>query len=312
MVEEEYIDGMVLSDLLKMAHLYAEQAAAIAQQVCFALSVLHAHEIIHRDVKPENIIITSTGRVVLIDLDAASKPDHEKDTDTRLLGTVGYAAPEQFGFGRSDARTDIFSVGVLMNVLLTGDHPAKKLADGTLTLSGAGAMANFSFYEHPWDTEGTGKAVISDGITRIGDYAFANCRQLQEVEIAPTVQEIGVCVFHSCTSLTEVHIPKGVRSMLAGTFTQCGTLQTVHLPSTLEFLGGDCFNGCLNLTCIDVAEKNRRYWIEEDGCLCGLDGGVPTLFWVPPDVTGTFTVPTSVRSVLYAFFDCTGLKEIIM
>lgn len=132
LVEEEYVDGIHLSELLEVYRPDESQTAAIGEQLCRALQALHEKEIIHRDVKPENVLITSSGRVVLLDLDASSKYDPEKDQDTRLLGTAGYAAPEQFGFGRSDVRADLFSLGVLLNVMQTGQHPSRCLAKGSL------------------------------------------------------------------------------------------------------------------------------------------------------------------------------------
>lgn len=131
-VEEEFVDGISLAELLETSRPDDAQACAIIRQVCHALSALHHHGFIHRDVKPENILMTSEGRVVLLDLDASTEEDHQKQQDTQLLGTVGYAAPEQFGFGRSNVRTDVFSVGVLLNVLCTGRHPAQHLTDGAL------------------------------------------------------------------------------------------------------------------------------------------------------------------------------------
>ena len=132
LVEEEFVDGVLLSDLLEDNLLDTQQASAVAAQICKALDVLHRNELVHRDVKPENIILTANGRVVLLDLDAACAQRQEGGRDTQLLGTVGYAAPEQFGFGRSDPRTDLFSLGVMMNVMLTGRHPSQTLAEGPL------------------------------------------------------------------------------------------------------------------------------------------------------------------------------------
>ena len=131
-IEEEFVDGIRLSDLLETCRPDDSQACAIIRQVCCALSVLHGRGFIHRDVKPENILLTSAGRIVLLDLDASTEEDQKKQQDTRLLGTVGYAAPEQFGFGRSNVRTDVFGVGVLLNVLCTGQHPSQRLTAGPL------------------------------------------------------------------------------------------------------------------------------------------------------------------------------------
>ena len=125
MVEEEYIDGISLQELIDGGEKMApERAIAITSSVCRALLRLHRKGIIHRDVKPEHVMLTSEGKLYLIDLDAAMWILPEKKSDTRLLGTAGYAAPEQFGLNRSDVRTDIFAVGILLNLLLTGEHPA--------------------------------------------------------------------------------------------------------------------------------------------------------------------------------------------
>lgn len=132
LVEEELVDGVSLTELLQGRCLNTRQTGEITRRVCRALAVLHQRDMVHRDVKTDNILMTWDGRVALIDLDAVSMQGGGKDRDTRLLGTVGYAAPEQYGFGRSDGRADIFGVGILMNALLCGEHPAKRLADGPL------------------------------------------------------------------------------------------------------------------------------------------------------------------------------------
>lgn len=124
-VEEEYIDGISLQELIDGGEKMApERAIAITSSVCRTLLRLHRKGIIHRDVKPEHVMLTPEGKLYLIDLDASMRILPEKKSDTRLLGTAGYAAPEQFGLNRSDVRTDIFAVGILLNLLLTGEHPA--------------------------------------------------------------------------------------------------------------------------------------------------------------------------------------------
>ena len=131
LVLEEFIQGDNLGDLLRDALFTPEETRSIVTQVCRALWVLHALGAIHRDVKPENILLRGSG-AVLIDFDAARlhKPEHE--ADTQVLGTTGFAAPEQYGLSQSDQRADIYSVGILINVLLTGQHPSKHLAGGRL------------------------------------------------------------------------------------------------------------------------------------------------------------------------------------
>ena len=131
LVLEEYIQGDTLAFLLEERPLNEEQAREILVQVCHGLKVLHSLGVVHRDVKPENIILRGD-EAVLIDFDASRVPKPERNTDTRVMGTTGYAAPEQFGFSQTDARADIFALGILLNEMLTRQHPARELAPGAL------------------------------------------------------------------------------------------------------------------------------------------------------------------------------------
>ncbi len=128
-VLEEYIQGDSLAFLLKGGPLPEEQALSIAVQLCRALETLHGLDVVHRDVKPENVILRG-GDAVLIDFDVSRLHKAGSTTDTRVMGTTGYAAPEQYGFSQTDARADIYSLGVLLNEMLTGKHPATELAPG--------------------------------------------------------------------------------------------------------------------------------------------------------------------------------------
>ena len=131
-VLEEYIDGMTVGEVLQTG-LYPENGVRkIAAQLCDALEFVHSIGVVHRDIKPENIIITSDGTVKLIDWNAARIHKKYISSDTITMGTTGYAAPEQYGITQSDARADIYSVGILMNVMLTGEHPSKKMCTGSL------------------------------------------------------------------------------------------------------------------------------------------------------------------------------------
>lgn len=131
-VLEEYIEGVTLFELLQ-DELYTEKAVrALVSELCNVLSLLHTHNIVHRDIKPENIMIDDAHTVKLIDFDSARiyKPYYPRDTE--YLGTVGYAAPEQYDESATDTRADIFSLGVLMNVMLTGKNPSVQLYQGKL------------------------------------------------------------------------------------------------------------------------------------------------------------------------------------
>ena len=130
-VLEEYVQGDTLTFLLEGGVLSWPEARRVTEDVCAALWVLHSIGAVHRDVKPENIILRGS-EAVLIDFDAARihKPEHENDT--QILGTTGFAAPEQYGLSQSDIRTDIYAMGILINVMLTGEHPSRKLAEGKM------------------------------------------------------------------------------------------------------------------------------------------------------------------------------------
>ena len=128
-VLEEYIDGITVAQVMETGKYRFAGVKKVLLGVCDALTVLHKLGIIHRDVKPENVMVESSGRVVLIDLNA-SRIESIANKDTVIMGTVGYASPEQLGLSQTDARTDIYAAGVLYNVLLTGQHPSVTLAPG--------------------------------------------------------------------------------------------------------------------------------------------------------------------------------------
>lgn len=130
-VIEEFIQGDTLDLLLRGALFSPQETRRIIRQLCHGLWVLHSMAAVHRDIKPENVILRENG-AVLIDFDAARLHKPEAEADTQILGTTGFAAPEQYGLSQSDARTDIYSLGVLMNVMLTGEHPSKRLAEGRM------------------------------------------------------------------------------------------------------------------------------------------------------------------------------------
>ena len=130
-VLEEYVQGDTLAELLTGARLTEREARQVTMQLCQALHVLHSMGAVHRDVKPENVILRGSD-AVLIDFDAARIYKDESESDTQVLGTTGFAAPEQYGIFQSDERADIFSLGVLLNIMLTGKHPSREMAAGKM------------------------------------------------------------------------------------------------------------------------------------------------------------------------------------
>lgn len=114
---EEYIEGQSLSS----SDLSEKQLVGAFKELCCVLEFLHGKDIIHRDIKPSNIIFAKDGHIRLIDFDAARMTKDDLEQDTKLLGTRGYAPPEQYGFAQTDARADIYALGITFKQLL-GDN----------------------------------------------------------------------------------------------------------------------------------------------------------------------------------------------
>lgn len=119
-VIEEYIPGGSLAKVKADER----QLSQWLLELCDVLDFLHSRQIIHRDIKPSNLLIGSDGHIRLIDFDAAREQKETADNDTRLLGTKGYAPPEQYGFAQTDQRADIYAVGITWKTLL-GDTAEK-------------------------------------------------------------------------------------------------------------------------------------------------------------------------------------------
>lgn len=130
-VLEEYVQGDNLAWLLKESLCAPNEARKIVYQLCQAAWVLHSMGAIHRDIKPDNVILRGD-EAVLIDFDASRIHKSRMVSDTQVLGTTGFAAPEQYGIAQTDPRTDIYALGVLLNVMLTGEHPSRRMAKGRL------------------------------------------------------------------------------------------------------------------------------------------------------------------------------------
>jgi len=119
----EYVEGEPLDQLVSASGpMDGAAAARVVLQLCDALHSLHSQRppIIHRDIKPQNVLLTAEGRCALIDFGIARRFDASASGDTVCMGTQATAAPEQFGYMQTGVRSDVYSTGVLLLYLLTG------------------------------------------------------------------------------------------------------------------------------------------------------------------------------------------------
>lgn len=121
----DYISGETLAQALRRRGQGFEEVRVLswAQQLCTVLQYLHNHDLIFRDLKPSNIILQPDGQLKLIDFGIVRYFKPGQTSDTQLVGTAGYAPPEQYGTGQTDARSDIYSLGVVLHQLLTNHNP---------------------------------------------------------------------------------------------------------------------------------------------------------------------------------------------
>jgi eukaryotic-like serine/threonine-protein kinase len=122
----EYIRGATLEQLLKTQGTFsAREAALIGQDLCRAVAAVHGAGLVHRDIKAQNVMREEGGRVVLMDFGAGQPKDAASRGPARLTGTPLYLAPEVLNGGEASVRSDLYSLGVLLYRLVTGDFPVR-------------------------------------------------------------------------------------------------------------------------------------------------------------------------------------------
>lgn len=115
---EPYLEGVTLEHIIyNETELGHEQVESIIYQLCLAVSALHENQLLHRDIKPANIFLTTTGVVKLLDFNITTSFDDIESY--KNAGTRGYASPEQYGFDKMDVRSDIYSLGITIEKLIS-------------------------------------------------------------------------------------------------------------------------------------------------------------------------------------------------
>lgn len=127
----ELVEGITLKDyIMKKGKLSTREVISIAIQMCTGIAAAHAHKIIHRDIKPQNIIISKDGKVKVTDFGIARAITSDT-ISSNAMGSVHYVSPEQARGGYCDEKSDIYSVGITMYEMVTGEVPF----DGETTVS---------------------------------------------------------------------------------------------------------------------------------------------------------------------------------
>jgi serine/threonine protein kinase len=130
----EYVDGKSLTKLLEEneGRLPLGAAFAFAEQIAEALHLAHSHGIVHRDIKPENILVTHEGRAKIADFGIARLDQGNLTLPGRVWGSPEYMSPEQLNGQDTDARSDLFSLGVVLYTMLTGHRPFQGNSTATI------------------------------------------------------------------------------------------------------------------------------------------------------------------------------------
>ena len=128
---EEFVQGVTLEKYLsEKGNLSDALTCELIKQLCNGLKAIHDIGIVHRDINPNNIMIDENNTLKIIDFGISRIKKNGKTTDTHLLGTYGFAPPEQYGFSQTGFEADIYSIGVLINYMKTGCLVNEKIDKG--------------------------------------------------------------------------------------------------------------------------------------------------------------------------------------
>ena len=179
---------------------------------------------------------------------------------------------------------------------MCGDNVTWSLADdGTLTVSGSGAMFSYYDEEMPWDRDAIRRVVVEPGVTRVGGNAFMGCSNLASVQLPAGLERIGQWAFAYCGSLTAIDLPSSLTSIGANAFQGCG-LHRVVIPADVDEIGYGTFWGCLDL--------------EEVVLPSGLTRIGKNAFYSCMNLT-SLNVPSGISDIDdHAFVGCSALKAL--
>ena len=217
----ELVEGITLKEYIqKKGKLSTKEAISIAIQMCTGIEAAHKHNIIHRDIKPQNIIISKEGKVKVTDFGIARAVD-SNTVSSNAMGSVHYVSPEQARGGYCDAKSDIYSVGITMYEMITGRVPF----DGDSTVSVA--------MKH-----------LQENITPPSQYAPDMSKALEKIILKCTqksperryesttllIQDLKRALVDPSGAFVEIERPKNLGETVMFTEEDMGSLKRGHSP----------------------------------------------------------------------------------
>lgn len=193
----------------------------------------------------------------------------------------------------------------LKEIRVEAGNPRYCVVDGLLMEKGGMVL-------HSCPPARSGVLEIPEGVTEIGDSAFACCSNLTEVVIPEGVTRIGWRAFWRCSGLADVTIPKSVTYIDSDVFSDCTNLTRVVIPEDVAHIGWSAFEGCTNLEEIRAEAGNQRF-CAIDGMLLERDDSTLYLHTCPAAKSGILEIPEGVNQIAEcAFYGCTGLTEVVI
>ena len=179
-------------------------------------------------------------------------------------------------------------------------------SDGTLTISGSGAMADYNVNDQPWAGQRSNikHLVVTDGVTSIGNNAFSYCTNLIDADMSKALSLRSISTsFWGCTGLNNVVLNEGLATIGGSAFSFCEKLKSIQIPSTVTGIGGWCFQNCYGLEEVTF----------EDGINLTTIGGATFIYCRS---LKKIMIPKSVKEILKsgtngAFEDCLDLESVI-
>jgi serine/threonine protein kinase len=280
----EYFDGQPLDQVIARGTMQSPQIYAFTRQLCAILEYLHAQNppVIHRDIKPQNIIVRTDGSIGLTDFGIARIYKEGSSSDTSFAGTTHYAPPEQYGFAQSSGQTDIYALGIVLIYLATGspnrqnltrripDVSLRKLIEKCIALDPKDRFQNVRQVVRRIDAIKTRKPRLAAGIVTaalalaligMGAYAGVNAL-LDSLSGSPaSAQDNPSSHLPTVSDTTVPDYPNGVDPL-----TYENPLVTKNEGETMlyDYENDGNLDGNLNGECLAVGDGTRFFVIDDD------------------------------------------------